>query len=100
MRPETEPGNRKRRAATTASERFRGIDQQLVIHLFAPNEGPGADVAYAALRELWLGCRQFFRMREPIPDTGLPQQLPATLRELTGGGRYLADEEAALAAQE
>ncbi len=74
------------------------VDQQIVIHLFAPAEGPRADVAYAALRELWLGCRQFFLMREPIPGIGLPSQLPAAHGELPGAAA--TGEEAALAAQE
>ena len=39
-------------------------------------------------------------MRDPVPGTGLPHQLPATFRELAAGQRYLADGEAALAAQE
>jgi predicted nucleotide-binding protein len=77
-----------------------GVDQQLVVHLFASGEGPEAEAAYAALRDLWLGCRQFFLMREPIAGIGLPHQLPDTFRELATGPRYLADEEAALAAQE
>jgi predicted nucleotide-binding protein len=70
------------------------------VHLFAPAEGPGAGAAYAALRDLWLGCRQFFLMREPIAGIGLPQQLPDTHREAARSARYSADEEAALAAQE
>jgi predicted nucleotide-binding protein len=77
-----------------------GVDQQLVVHLFASAEGSEAEAAYAALRDLWLGCRQFFLMREPIAGTGLPYQMPDTFRELASGTRYLADEEAALAAQE
>lgn len=70
------------------------------MHLFAPAVGPEAGTAYAALRELWLGCRQFFLMREPIASTGLPQQLPDTYREPAGSARYPAADEAALAAQE
>ena len=76
------------------------VDQQLVVHLFFPGEGPEAEAAYAAMHDLWLGCRQFFLMREPIAGIGLPHQLPGTHRELVSGARYLADEEAALAAQE
>jgi predicted nucleotide-binding protein len=88
------------RRTTTTGEPLHGIDQQLVVHLFAPANGPGAAGAYAALSNLWLGCRQFFLMREPIPGIGLPQQLPATHQELADSARFLADEEAALAAQE
>lgn len=78
------------------------VDQQLVVHLFASAEGPEAEVeaAYTALRELWLGCRQLFLMREPIAGIGLPQQLPRTYRELASGTAFSADEEVALAAQE
>lgn len=76
----------------------RIVDQQIVVHLFAPATGPRAEPAYAALRELWLGCRQLFLMREPIPGTGLSHQLPATYRELPGAAESGA--EAALAAQE
>jgi len=75
-----------------------GVDQQLVIHLFAPTGGPHADAAYTALRDLWLGCRQFFLMREPIPGIGLPDQMPATYQELPTVTE--TGEEAALAAQE
>ena len=75
-----------------------GADQQLIIHLFAPASGPHAEAAYAALRELWLGCRQFFLMREPIPGIGLPDRMPATYRELPGVAE--TGEEAALVAQE
>jgi predicted nucleotide-binding protein len=88
------------RGTTTTSDRPREVDQQLVVHLFAPADGPGAADAYAALSDLWLGCRQFFLMREPVPGTGLPEQLPATHQELTRSERYLAGEEAAIAAQE
>jgi predicted nucleotide-binding protein len=82
------------------SNELTRVDQQLVVHIFAPGEGPEAETAYAALRDLWLGCRQLFLMREPIAGIGLPHQLPGTYRELAGSAPYLANEEAALAAQE
>jgi predicted nucleotide-binding protein len=74
------------------------VDQQLVVHLFASAGGPRAEAGYAALRELWLGCRQFFLMREPIPGVGLPHQMPATYGELPGSAE--TGEEAPLVAQE
>jgi hypothetical protein len=74
------------------------VDQQLVIHLFAPTAGPRAEPAYAALRELWLGCRQFFLMRDPLPHGDLPHQLPPRYRDLPASTE--TGEEAVLAAQE
>lgn len=74
------------------------VDQQIVVHLFAPATGPRAKAAYAVLRELWLGCRQVFLMRDPIPGTGLSHQLPDACREFPSAAESGA--EAALAAQE
>jgi predicted nucleotide-binding protein len=74
------------------------VDQQLVIHLFAPAVGPQSDAAYAALRQLWLGCRQFFLMRDPLPHGDLPHQMPPLYQDLPG--RAETGEEAILAAQE
>jgi predicted nucleotide-binding protein len=73
-------------------------DQQLVVHLFAPTDGPRAESAYSALRELWLGCRQFFLMRDPLPHGDLPHQLPPSFRDLPGTAE--TGREAVLAAQE
>jgi predicted nucleotide-binding protein len=89
-----------RTETTTIADQPAGVDQQLVVHLFMPADGPSAEAAYAGLRDLWLGCRQFFLMREAIPGTGLPQHLPPTFRELITSAGYLADEETALAGQE
>jgi predicted nucleotide-binding protein len=75
-----------------------GDDQQLVVHLFAPTDGPQAEQAYAALRDLWLGCRQFFLMRDPLPHGELPHQLPDHHQELPRG--TAGSEEVTLAAQE
>jgi predicted nucleotide-binding protein len=74
------------------------VDQQLVVHLFAPTDGPQAQEAYRALRALWLGCRQLFLMPDPIPGAGLPHQLPVDYRDFPGTAETGA--EAALAAQE
>jgi predicted nucleotide-binding protein len=71
------------------------VDQQLVIHLFTPTDGPLAEPGYAALRELWLGCRQFFLMRDPLPYGDLPHQLPDSHRVLAS-----RDDEVVLAAQQ
>ena len=74
------------------------LDQQLVIHLFAPAVGPQSETAYAALRQLWLGCRQFFLMRDPLPHGDLPHQIPLLYQDLPPVAE--TGEEATLAAQE
>ena len=73
------------------------VDQQLVVHLFAPADGPRAEAAYAALRGLWLGCRQLVLMRDPLRYGGIPHQLPAAYGDLTGSAE--TGPEAVLAAQ-
>jgi predicted nucleotide-binding protein len=74
------------------------VRQHLLVHLFAPAEGPRAGAAYGALCELWLGCRTFFLTREPLPHGGLPHLLPPAYRDLPG--RAETGDEAMLAAQE
>jgi predicted nucleotide-binding protein len=75
-----------------------GVEQQLVVHLFAPADGPRASAAYTALRELWLGCRESFLMEDPLPHGGLPHELPAEYRKLPDAAE--TGDEAVLAAQE
>lgn len=74
------------------------LDQQLVIHLFAPAVGSGSETAYDALRHLWLGCRQFFLMRDPLPHGDLPHQIPLRYQDLPSVAE--TGDEAVLAAQE
>lgn len=59
------------------------VDQELVIHLFAPLEGPRADAAYRLIREVWSACQREFGMVSPIPGIGLPMELPAALSQLS-----------------
>ncbi|GHJ48093.1 hypothetical protein Cs7R123_54350 [Catellatospora sp. TT07R-123] len=73
------------------------VDQQLVVHLYAPTDGPAAEAAYRRLHEVWAGCRHAFAMTEAIPGTGLPSHLPETLGELIGAG---SGQERAVAGQE
>ncbi|GGV00575.1 hypothetical protein GCM10010182_17330 [Actinomadura cremea] len=70
---------------------------ELVVHLFAPADGPRAPHALRALRDLWGGARHLFRMGDPIPGTGLPRDLPDDLAATTAAG---ASGERPLAAQE
>ena len=50
-------------------------DQQLVIHAFAPADGPTAEKAYGQLREIWSRSRD--RLGVTMPIAGLPSTLPA-----------------------
>ncbi|WP_199747903.1 CATRA conflict system CASPASE/TPR repeat-associated protein, partial [Actinomadura sp. WAC 06369] len=67
-----------------------GPRAELVVHLFAPAEGPRAPHAHRALRDLWEGARHLFRMHDPIPGTGLPRDLPDPA---SGGDGPLAAQE-------
>ncbi|MEU8082589.1 CATRA conflict system CASPASE/TPR repeat-associated protein [Micromonospora sp. NPDC049101] len=58
------------------------IDQELVVHLFAPTDGPHAAAAYNELQQLWLRCRTLLGMVEAVPGVGLPNYLPAALSDL------------------
>ncbi|GII92743.1 CATRA conflict system CASPASE/TPR repeat-associated protein [Sinosporangium siamense] len=53
-------------------------DQELIVHVFAPADGPYADAAYEQIRLVWARCREWLGMAFPIPNTGLPVDLPAT----------------------
>lgn len=58
------------------------VDQHLVVHLYAPMDGPSAGPGYADLLRLWAGCRQRLGMLEPVADTGLPHHLPRSVQDL------------------
>jgi predicted nucleotide-binding protein len=70
------------------------LDQQFVVHLFVPADGPDGDAAYRALDEIWRGCGLLFQMTELIPGTALPRLLPPARAGIPPDG------EVALAAQE
>jgi hypothetical protein len=54
----------------------RLVDQELVVHVFAPVEGPHTARAYQQIREIWDRCHHRLGMTAPIPSTGLPTGLP------------------------
>jgi predicted nucleotide-binding protein len=59
------------------------IDQELVIHVFSPLDGPQAETAHQQLRRLWSACRGQLGMTEPIPGIvapALPPEADAALR--------------------
>ncbi|MFJ7983788.1 CATRA conflict system CASPASE/TPR repeat-associated protein [Streptomyces sp. NPDC096351] len=74
-------------------------EPRLIVHLYAPCEGPDAAAAYAGLRAIWSAARSLFRMDRPIPGADLPHDLPEEPpgpAPRTAGG----PAEEALAAQE
>ncbi|MFB6394806.1 CATRA conflict system CASPASE/TPR repeat-associated protein [Polymorphospora lycopeni] len=78
----------------------RLVDQQMVVHVFAPAAGPHATAAYAALRDLWDACRHLFRLDDEIPGLDAPARLPETAADLpapagTGPEWILAGQERA-----
>lgn len=72
-------------------------EPRLIVHLFAPCEGPDVAVAYADLRGIWAAARSLFRMDRPLPGTGLPHDLSETP---PGPGPRAGGGEQVLAAQE
>ncbi len=84
--------------APVSSENATNYRTMAFTAMDAPAPGPQAQEAFAALREIWLGCRQFFLMREATPGVNLPDQIPARYSELATAG--VTGGEAALAAQE
>jgi hypothetical protein len=65
--------------------RLNVADQELVVHLFAPAEGPHADEAYRRLLDLWSVCGSALGMTRAIPGTGLTTTLPAIRHDLPSG---------------
>ncbi|OHV32267.1 MULTISPECIES: CATRA conflict system CASPASE/TPR repeat-associated protein [Pseudofrankia] len=59
-------------------------DAELVVHLFAPADGPRAEAAYAHLLSVWERCRDHLGMRHPAPGLRLATRPPAALGRATG----------------
>ncbi|WP_238006771.1 CATRA conflict system CASPASE/TPR repeat-associated protein [Dactylosporangium sp. AC04546] len=55
------------------------VKQILVVHAFAPVDGPGAAAAYARIRQLWAACGDVLGAADPIEALALPATLPAEL---------------------
>jgi predicted nucleotide-binding protein len=56
------------------------IDQEFVVHLFAPLDGPLAERAFAQVKRIWTACRQELGMQVPI--TGLPWSAPPSIESV------------------
>lgn len=68
-------------------------DQQLIIHAFAPADGPDAEGAYAQLREIWSRCRVLMGIDKPVAR--LPETLPPDLTAATTQPAVAALEDSA-----
>ncbi|MEV0168102.1 CATRA conflict system CASPASE/TPR repeat-associated protein [Nonomuraea fuscirosea] len=68
-------------------------DQELVVHLFAPVDGPFAAEAYEQIREIWARCRDRLGTTLPISGTGLLTHLPETLQPNAADGALAAQED-------
>jgi predicted nucleotide-binding protein len=68
------------------------VDQELVVHLFAPLDGPRADRAYRHLRRVWADCRARLGMTEPVPGMAVPAVLPQAHSEVRADGVIAAQE--------
>ncbi|GAA2304954.1 hypothetical protein GCM10009853_072510 [Glycomyces scopariae] len=69
------------------------FDQELVVHLFAPVDGPNAGSAYEEIANIWSRCRDRLGMSNPIPHTGLSAHLPAGFREFPVEGAVAGIED-------
>jgi hypothetical protein len=67
----------------------RVVKQELVVHLFAPLDGPRAGQAYEQLARMWTACQDRLEMTEAIPGFPAPA-LPAGLPGRSGPERVLA----------
>lgn len=63
------------------------IDQELVVHVFAPTDGPNAVRAEGEIRQIWQRCHDVLGMTAPIANTHLPSLLP---RQLDRSGEPVA----------
>jgi hypothetical protein len=52
---------------------------ELVVHVFAPADGPGADECYRELRSLWDRVRLGLGLDTEVPELGVGRELPSTL---------------------
>ncbi|GAA0274826.1 CATRA conflict system CASPASE/TPR repeat-associated protein [Cryptosporangium japonicum] len=53
-------------------------EPELVVHVFAPRDGPRAAEGYAEVRELWRRCRTDLGMTATLSGSGPSTDLPAT----------------------
>ena len=66
-------------------------DQEFVVHLFSPLDGPAAADAYLQVRDIWAACRDQLGMTEPI--AGHPSGMPPGLRQVPSADGVLAAQQ-------
>jgi predicted nucleotide-binding protein len=67
-------------------------DQEFVVHLYAPLDGPLAEEAYRQVRRLWTACHEALGMTHPVTGLRVPALPPGTLAELPPGGVIAVQE--------
>ncbi|MFB7336956.1 CATRA conflict system CASPASE/TPR repeat-associated protein [Streptomyces adustus] len=68
------------------------VDQELVVHVFAPADGPHAERAHRQIHGIWDRSRDGLGMVERIPETGLSAFLPPEVGALPSGRPVAAVE--------
>jgi predicted nucleotide-binding protein len=68
------------------------VDQEFVAHLFAFENGPGADDAYRQLTGVWAACREQLGMSVPIPELEVAGRPPRRRQDLPPGGFLAAQQ--------
>jgi predicted nucleotide-binding protein len=68
------------------------VDQEFVVHLFAPLDGPQAQEAFRQVRQVWAACREQLGMTEPIAGVRAPALPPETPDRLPADGIVAAQE--------
>ncbi|WP_041255134.1 CATRA conflict system CASPASE/TPR repeat-associated protein [Frankia sp. EAN1pec] len=63
---------------------------ELVVHLFAPVDGPEAADAYGFLRDIWSACRRTLKMGSALDRLGVPADLPGSVGDLPSRGLLAA----------
>jgi hypothetical protein len=57
---------------------------ELAVHIIALAREPGGVRAYECIRGIWSGCRDRLGMTQPIPDAGVPPDLPSGWSSASG----------------
>ncbi|MGN9912782.1 CATRA conflict system CASPASE/TPR repeat-associated protein [Phytohabitans sp. LJ34] len=70
------------------------VRQELVVHVFAPLDGPRRELAYQQVRRMWTAARTLLRTTEGIGRGGPPTDLPDECAELPAGPVVAAQQSA------